>query len=95
MAKTPMLVSSLTAWNGVDPLQRFLGLTVYEVEQEAKIARTPVAIPRIWLSLSKLMRRRGYEVVRELGLPAATSWAVHLRVVAPDADSVARDRSFG
>jgi hypothetical protein len=49
-----------------------------------------VAIPRIWLSLGKLMRRRGYEVVRDLGIPAATSWAVHLRLVAPD--GIARER---
>jgi len=31
-----------------------------------------------WVGLANLMRRQGYRVVGDLGIPAAASWAAHL-----------------
>jgi len=64
-----------------DVLERFLGLSVWEVENEAASARGAVGLARTWYSLANLMRRKDYWLVRELGVPAATSWAVHLGVI--------------
>ena len=68
-----------------DVLERFLGLSVWEVENEAASARGAVALSRTWYSLANLMRRKDYWLVRELGVPAATSWAVHLGVIGSQA----------
>jgi hypothetical protein len=65
----------------LDGLERFLGLSLWEVEHEAASARGPVAFARTWYSLANLMRRKDYGLVRELGVPAATSWAEHLGVI--------------
>ena len=65
----------------VDPLEAFLSLTVADVERQAAAGRGSVTDARGWLSLARLMRRKEYEVVGELGVPAATSWAGHLGVV--------------
>lgn len=64
-----------------DVLEQFLGLSVWEVENEAASARGAVGLARTWYSLANLMRRKDYWLVRELGVPAATSWAVHLGVI--------------
>jgi hypothetical protein len=62
------------------PLGRFLDLTAQEVEHEAILTRSSPAVARTWESLGNLMRRDGYGVVRELGIPAANAWASHLGV---------------
>ena len=68
-----------------DVLERFLGLSIWEVEDEAVRARGAVATARTWHSLANLMRRKDCGVVRELGVPAATSWATHLGVIGTQA----------
>jgi hypothetical protein len=62
-------------------LEEFLALTRWEVEAQAErtLARSQVGVT--WLGLWHLMQRLGLMRVRELGLPAATSWAVHLGVI--------------
>ena len=64
-----------------DVLERFLGLSLFEVQNEAATARGSIAAARTWDSLANVMRRNDYALVRELGVPAATSWAVHLGVI--------------
>ena len=66
-----------------DVLERFLGLTIHDVANEATGARGSISRARTWDSLANLMRRKEYWLVRELGVPAATSWAVHLGVIGP------------
>lgn len=68
-----------------DGLERFLGLSIWEVENEAARARGAVAMARTWYSLANLMRRKDCGVVRQLGVPAATSWATHLGVIGSQA----------
>ena len=36
---------------------------------------------RTWIGLHELMQRNNHEYVRDIGLPAATSWAVHLELL--------------
>jgi hypothetical protein len=62
-------------------LGAFLALTRFEVEHEANRLRARSAAGATWDSLSKLMTRRGYIVVGDLGIEAATAWATHLGVV--------------
>ena len=61
-------------------VERFLSLTVWEIEHEAERRRTSPT-GTTWLSLSTLMRRRGYAIVVELGEPAAMAWGAHLGVL--------------
>jgi hypothetical protein len=68
-----------------DGLERFLDLTVWEVENEAASVRGAVAAARTWHSLANLMHRKDYWLVRDLGIPAATSWAVHVGVIGSQA----------
>jgi hypothetical protein len=75
-----------------DVLERFLGLSLREVENEAASARGAVAMARTWYSLANLMRRKDCGVVRELGVPAATSWAVHLGVIGSQARQASASR---
>jgi hypothetical protein len=77
---------------GGDGLERFLGLSVREVENEAAGARGAVAMARTWHSLANLMRRKDYWLVRELGVPAATSWALHLGVIGSQAKEASGSR---
>jgi hypothetical protein len=68
-----------------DVFEHFLGLNVWEIENEAASARGAVSAARTWHSLASLMRRKDYSLVRDLGIPAATSWAVHLGVIGSQA----------
>jgi len=68
-----------------DVLEQFLGLNVWEVENEAASVRGGISAARTWHSLANLMHRKDYRLVRELGIPAATSWAVHLGVIGSQA----------
>ena len=47
---------------------------------------------RTWHSLANLMRRKDYWLVRELGVPAATSWALHLGVIGSQAKQASGSR---
>ena len=74
----------------------FLSLTSWEVEHEAnrQARRSPAGTT--WLSLSKLMQKRGYLIVGELGVPAAISWGIHLGVLpAQDQAVLVGDRPAG
>ena len=64
-----------------DVLERFLDLNLLEVENEAANLRGAVGLARTWHSLASLMRRKDYWLVRDLGIPAASSWAVHLGII--------------
>ena len=68
-----------------DVLEQFLGLNVWEVENEAASVRGAISAARTWHSVASLMRRKDYSQVRDLGIPAATSWAVHLGVIGSQA----------
>jgi hypothetical protein len=59
-------------------LKRFLALTVWDVEAEAVRRQRRSATGTTWVGLANLMRRQGYRVVGDLGIPAAASWAAHL-----------------
>jgi hypothetical protein len=61
-------------------VERFLSLTLCEIEHEAERRRTSPT-GTTWLSLGTLMRRRGYGIVVELGEPAAVAWGTHLGVL--------------
>jgi hypothetical protein len=65
----------------LDSLARFLALTRAEVDEEARLSRHTVRIASVWSGLSALMRRRSFQAVRELGVPAAASWAAHLGLI--------------
>ena len=61
-------------------LGTFLSLTRDEVAAETERQRhSPTG--HIWLGLFHLMARHGYECVREVGTPAANSWATHLQAI--------------
>jgi hypothetical protein len=72
-------------------VERFLSLTLWEIEHEAERLRTSPTGTN-WLSLSTLMRRRGYGVVVELGEPAALAWGAHLGVLAVRVRSTESER---
>ena len=74
----------------VDAFAEFVALTTWDVEQRAEGPMMKSAAGTTWRGLSNLMQRRGYHVVRELGAPAATSWAVHLRII-PDVRGTRED----
>jgi len=65
----------------VDAFAEFVAMTTWDVEERADGTMLKSAAGTTWRGLSNLMQRRGYRVVRELGAPAATSWAVHLRII--------------
>ena len=67
----------------VDAFAEFVTMTTWDVEQRADGPLLRSAAGVTWRGLSNLMQRRGYRAVRELGAPAATCWAVHLRII-PD-----------
>jgi hypothetical protein len=74
----------------VDPdgraaLEAFMALTWYDVEEMSDKLRRTSATGVTWEGLSKLMQRGGHHSVQDLGVPAATSWAVHLGIVPPEA----------
>jgi hypothetical protein len=65
-----------------EALERFLALTVSEVEAVAERARARTQDGRTWDGLCNVMLRGGYLRVEELGRDAAESWAAHLGVLA-------------
>ena len=68
----------------------FVAMTTWDVEQRADGPLMKSVAGTTWRGLSNLMQRRGYRVVRELGAPAAASWAVHLRII-PDVRATRED----
>src|SRR5262249_50071119 len=74
----------------LDAFADFVAMTTWDVEQRADGPIMKSAAGTTWRGLSNLMERRGYRVVRELGAPAATSWAVHLRII-PDVRGARED----
>jgi hypothetical protein len=66
---------------GVDgALDRFLAMTVWDVEATAERSRKRSA-GTTWAGLFNVMMRRGYVKVEDLGAAAARSWALHLGVL--------------
>jgi hypothetical protein len=84
-------ISPLLRLDDEDAVSRFLALTAWEVEREANRQARRSPIGTTWLSLSKLMQRRGYRIVAELGRPAAVSWGVHLGVIPVRAQAARSD----
>jgi hypothetical protein len=76
----------------LDAFADFVAMTTWDVEQRADGPMMKSAAGSTWRGLSNLMQRRGYRVVRELGAPAATSWAVHLSII-PDLRGTREDVS--
>jgi hypothetical protein len=60
---------------------RFLAMTVWDVEATAERSRRRSSAGSTWVGLCNVMMRRGFVKVEELGAPAARSWALHLGVV--------------
>jgi len=85
-----MLGPSVHDASHVDAFAEFVAMTTWEVEQRADGPLLKSAAGVTWRGLSNLMQRRGYRIVRELGAPAATSWAVHLRII-PDVRGTRED----
>ena len=82
-AEIEMLGSYVHDARHVDAFAEFVAMTTWDVEHRADGPMMKSVGGTTWRGLSNLMQRRGYRVVRELGAPAATSWAVHLRII-PD-----------
>jgi hypothetical protein len=74
MARAPWLARTPASFDD------FLALTRWEVEREANRLRATSAAGATWDGLSKLMERRSYVVVNEIGLDAARAWAAHLGI---------------
>jgi hypothetical protein len=74
MARAPWLARTPASFD------EFLALTRWDVERQANLLRATSAAGATWDGLSKLMERRSYRVVREIGLDAARAWAVHLEI---------------
>jgi hypothetical protein len=82
-ADEPHLVprdAELTMAGADGPLDRFLAMTVWDVEATAERSRKRSA-GSTWAGLFNVMMRRGFVKVEDLGAPAARSWAVHLGLV--------------
>jgi hypothetical protein len=75
MARAPWLARSPASFD------EFLTLTRWDVERQADLLRATSSAGATWDGLGKLMERREYRVVREIGLDAARAWAVHLEIV--------------
>jgi hypothetical protein len=73
---------------------RFLELTVWDVEAAAERSRRRSSAGTTWVGLYNVMMRRGFLRVEELGAPAARSWAAHLGVVG-DPASAAEEPAAG
>jgi hypothetical protein len=69
---------TLTGADGA--LDRFLSMTVWDVEATAERSRKRSA-GSTWAGLFNVMMRRGFTKVGDLGAPAARSWALHLGVL--------------
>jgi len=69
-----------------DVFRQFMLLTRTEVEAVMKATLRRHRLGRTWAGLFHLMERNGYRQVRDMGIPAATSWATHLELLteAPD-----------
>ena len=64
-----------------EALTAFLTMSAWDVEAAAVGARGRHAAGTTWWSLANLMRREGFKAVRDLGVPAAISWANHLGIL--------------
>jgi hypothetical protein len=73
---------------------RFLELTVWDVEAAAERARTRTSAGTTWVGLFNVMMRLGCVKVGDIGVPAARSWAAHLGVVG-EAKAAAREPAGG
>ena len=60
-------------------LDRFLDLDQSDVDWIATSAQFH-RLGQTWAGLSRLLAREGHTLVREIGVPAATSWATHLNL---------------
>lgn len=65
---------------GPDRLERFLVLSRSDVEWIVSSTRKH-RVGQTWDGLHQLMQRHGHEYVRDIGIPAATSWAIHLELL--------------
>jgi hypothetical protein len=63
-----------------DRLERFLRLSRSDVESIVGLTRKHRA-GQTWDGLYQLLERNGHEYVRDIGIPAATSWAIHLELL--------------
>jgi hypothetical protein len=61
-------------------LERFLLLTRSDVLSIVGLTRKH-RVGQTWDGLFQLLERAGHEHVRDIGIPAATSWAVHLELL--------------
>jgi hypothetical protein len=75
-----------------EALSEFLVLSSADVEARAIRSLRGSPAGTTWLGLSKLMERQSYQLVRDLGLPAAGSWARHLGLIDHGAPPVSSPR---
>ena len=71
-----------------DRLERFLLLSRSDVEWIVTSTRKH-RLGQTWAGLHQLLERNGHEYVREIGLPAARSWATHLELLPRTPDPAA------
>ena len=63
-----------------DQLERFLLLTISDV-QWIVLSTRKHRVGQTWAGLLEVMQRNGHESVAGIGVPAATSWAMHLKLL--------------
>jgi len=64
-----------------EALAEFMTLTRDDVEVVVHRTMRSSPVGRTWFGLQHTMDRKGYKNVRELGVSAATAWAVSLGVI--------------
>ena len=64
-----------------ETLEQFLLLTRDDVEVVVERTMRKSMFDRTWVGLLATLERNGYSRVRELGVPAATSWASNLGLI--------------